>query len=143
MHFLSQVFNKKLCQDDAGSLLKIESATAAPPKAMAKQYDLGLVASPSVWGQIFKHLKTNEIAMTVASPTHTIATPVVNGEFRVYDPSQGKIYIASNESLLAKKILPQIFSQNNDELLPLTVNVFSHPDKINQVLTKTIIILTL
>ncbi|KTD72557.1 hypothetical protein [Legionella tucsonensis] len=104
--FLPQKFNTKLSQDDNGKLVKIlieneKESKIKETKSMTLQYNLGLTASPSVWTQIFKKFKNIDgCAMTITSPTHSIAVFMKDGKFRVYDPSYNKREICNSEKEL-------------------------------------------
>ncbi|CZH31222.1 TPA: hypothetical protein I8Y89_001414 [Legionella pneumophila] len=147
--FLPQKFNKTLCQDDAGKLLKVDSKDPKETEAkpLKHEYNIGLVAKPEAWGQIFNRIKAEGSVMTVATPTHAIAISVKNGKFHVYDPNHNKIDVfedtmeegadppkvkVSAGTKLAKALAREVFPENKDksaDLLALTINVFSHPEQ--------------
>lgn len=147
--FLPQKFNKTLCQDDAGKLLKVDSKdpTVTEAKPLNHEYNIGLVAKPLDWGQIFNRIKAEGSVMTVSTPTHAIAISVKNGTFQVYDPNHNMIDVfedtmeegadppkvkVSAGTKLAKALAQVIFPENKDksaDLLALTVNVYSHPEQ--------------
>lgn len=128
--YLPKEFDKRLNQDDSIQFLKFLSNDGITTKQAVKEYNIGLVANVADWGRIFDKLKAEDTAWTVGTPTHAISVSVKNGQFRVYDPSHNKLDICQNGKELAK-LLSTIFPEKDKaaKLLPLTINICSHPDK--------------
>ncbi|HHF7343696.1 TPA: hypothetical protein ACPSKB_000089 [Legionella feeleii] len=128
--YLPKEFNKTLNQDDSIQLLKFLDKDGVTQKPIVKEYNLALVADVKDWSQIFNKLKVEGTAWTVGTPTHAISVFVKNGEFRVYDPNHTLIDICKDGKSLAK-LLTTVFPDNDKAatLLPLTINICSHPDK--------------
>lgn len=139
--YLPQEFDKKYCQDDGISFLKVNTSVLTTPeslneveiaKPMEKVYNIGMVAEPDDWAPIFDEMKANDTAWTIATPEHTVAVSVNNGKFEFYDPNNLKYIICETGADLARELSHKAFLQDADkpvDLLPLIINVMAHPDK--------------
>lgn len=133
--FLPQKFDKQYSQDDSVRLLKIivqdpDNPLLQTGKPMTQEFNLGLAASTRDWGQILNRLKVDGTAITVNSPTHSIAIAVENGQFRVYDPSHHTIDVCETGNDLAKLLSREVFPDQGKTAkeLALSINVYCHPE---------------